>query len=667
VTLYNGINHESGNVISPDAAVSGSEIHINGTKWRAAIMIIHQEQFMHLEIDEQTACITAMGWDTEQTNREKVNFLKEPVSLRLMRQGQAVTPPAQLIKRSDRQASQIQQIAPGAQLCWSTEITAEGMFMQMEATADLTPWIDRLELVFPFDPTVAVASVISSNWLPGGLFRLPAILSLPDLGQMRVSSPDLLSLTGRIEGSRRQRWITVMLDLPLPNPGNPIHLAFTPVVLPLPDGCTRKDPWQAGRRGWFNLIQFSSGASGGSDAVKGVWANNTLSDPVSALVYMLGDATLLVPELAPGVTMPPLLRHAVEYWLDEKTSIEGMVAYTAAGTAGVGDLDEPAGGSPSQNQNVMDANPAVLIGAWCYVKATHDLPWLQSRITGLEKLAAFMLRRDIDGDGLTESRQSGNSGSRPPRNPDCAWDCYCSGHKNAYVNALAYRSWKNLADLERLLDRKQQASLYQQQADRLKTVFLKTFYNPETGWLGFWRSRDGKLHDLAMDTPTSIGIAYGLISPEEGRPMLEKYWQALEQSGFDRFDLGVPLNVRPVPREEMEEYFEFQQFLNGGCGVSNTAWLLDALWQVGMTREANLIFDAMLKRQKNGVFKNGGGFQNGFVDQMGLGAEVFDWQGRPAGYEGHLVYCWSFLHTLLLRDPVIRDRVYTGSICPEDT
>jgi hypothetical protein len=484
---------------------------------------------------------------------------------------------------------------------------------------------------------------------------------------MRVSSPDLLSLTGRIEGSRRQRWITVMLDLPLPNPGNPIHLAFTPVVLPLPDGCTRKDPWQAGRRGWFNLIQFSSGASGGSDAVKGVWANNTLSDPVSALVYMLGDATLLVPELAPGVTMPPLLRHAVEYWLDEKTSIEGMVAYTAAGTAGVGDLDEPAGGSPSQNQNVMDANPAVLIGAWCYVKATHDLPWLQSRITGLEKLAAFMLRRDIDGDGLTESRQSGNSGSRPPRNPDCAWDCYCSGHKNAYVNALAYRSWKNLADLERLLDRKQQASLYQQQADRLKTVFLKTFYNPETGWLGFWRSRDGKLHDLAMDTPTSIGIAYGLISPEEGRPMLEKYWQALEQSGFDRFDLGVPLNVRPVPREEMEEYFEFQQFLNGGCGVSNTAWLLDALWQVGMTREANLIFDAMLKRQKNGVFKNGGGFQNGFVDQMGLGAEVFDWQGRPAGYEGHLVYCWSFLHTLLLRDPVIRDRVYTGSICPEDT
>lgn len=629
-------------------------------------MIIHQEQFMYLEIDEQTACISAMGWDTEQTGREKVNFLKEPVALKLTRQGQAATPPGQLIKRSSRQACQLLQIAPDVQLSWFTEITTEGLFIRLEATADLTPWTDRLELVFPFDPTVAVASVISSSWLPDGLFRLPAILSLPDLGQMRLSSPDPLSLTGRIEGSRRQRWITVTLDLPMPSPGHPIRLAFTPAVLPLPNGCTRQDQWQDSRRGWFNLIQFSSGASGGSAAVKGVWANNTLSDPVSALVYMLGDATLLVPELAPGVTMPPLLRHTVEYWLDEKTSTEGMVAYTAAGTAGIGDLDEASGGNPTRNQNVMDANPAVLIGAWCYIKATHDLPWLQSRIAGLEKLAAFMLRRDIDGDGLVESRQSGNSGSRPPRNPDCAWDCYCSGHKNAYVNALAYRAWNNLADLERLLDRRQQASLYRQQADRLKAVFLETFYNPATGWLGFWRSRDGKLHDLAMDTPSSIGIAYGLISPEKGRPMLEKYWRALEQSGFDRFDLGVPLNVRPVPREEMEEYFDFQQFLNGGCGVSNTAWLLDALWQVGMTREADLIFDAMLKRQKDGVYANGGGFQNGFVDKMGLGAEVFDWEGRPAGYEGHLVYCWSFLHTLLLRDPVIRDRVYTGMICPEE-
>ena len=108
----------------------------------------------------------------------------------------------------------------------------------------------------------------------------------------------------------------------------------------------------------------------------------------------------------------------------------------------------------------------------------------------------------------------------------------------------------------------------------------------------------------------------------------------------------------------MEAYFDFKQFLNGGCCVSNTSYLLNAMYAVGMTSEADLILHAMLKRQQEGVFPNGGGFQNGFVDRMGKGAEVFDWEGNPAGYEGHLVYCWAFLHSMLLREPALRERVY---------
>lgn len=108
----------------------------------------------------------------------------------------------------------------------------------------------------------------------------------------------------------------------------------------------------------------------------------------------------------------------------------------------------------------------------------------------------------------------------------------------------------------------------------------------------------------------------------------------------------------------MEEYFDFQQFLNGGCCVSNTSYLLNALYMVGMKRQADMILEAMLKRQNDGVFSNGGGFQNGFVDHMGGGAEVFDWKGNPAGYEGHLVYCWAFLHSMLIREPASREWVY---------
>ena len=47
--------------------------------------------------------------------------------------------------------------------------------------------------------------------------------------------------------------------------------------------------------------------------------------------------------------------------------------------------------------------------------------------------------------------------------------------------------------------------------------------------------------------PTSMAILYGLVTPAEGRQMLDKYWTALENTGFHNFELGLPLNVRPIP------------------------------------------------------------------------------------------------------------------------
>jgi len=529
--------------------------------------------------------------------------------------------------------------------------------MEIGSEEDISKQVDRMELVFPFDPTTAVTCIIGNNWTGEGKFTLPVILSVPDLGQLLMTETRQPGIIGRIEGNRADKWVTVTLELPVTGGHISTDLEFTPVVLPAPEGFTDEEQWQAARRGWFNMIQLSCGASGGSSEVAGVWANNVLSDPVSSVLYMLADATLLVPELAPGVSMPPILRRAVEYWIDHKTNTDGLIAYTAGGNPGEEDASE-AEPDFAHNQNVMDANPSVLIGAWGYVEASGDTAWLKERIGDLEFISAYLERHDTDGDGLVESKQSGNSGSRPPRDPDCAWDCYSSGHKNAYVNTLVYRAWRGLADLERRLGRTEQEQRYRQQADRLKEAFPPAFYNPETGWLGFWRSRDGVLHDLYSDAPTSFAVNYGLLEADKGREMLERFWHALKKTGFSHFDLGTPICLRPVPREDMEAYFEFKQFLNGGCCVSNTSYLLSAMYMSGMSAEADLILEAMLNRQRDGVFPNGGGFQNGFVDRMGLGAEVFDWNGNPAGYEGHLVYCWAFLHSMLLREPALRERVY---------
>jgi hypothetical protein len=616
---------------------------------------------LKIEANRDSAQLTKLGWDTEKTSRDTINLLKSPVVLNMTKNNQRIMLKVKS-KMVDRQSIRyVFALSKGRAVIWDIAAKNGGLSMKISSDDDIVDQVDKIELVFPFNPKKTVTSIISSNWTNEGHFKLPVIVSAPDIGQLLLTNNTKnQEITGLTEGSRREGAIRVKIGIPVPNKKSATLLKFEPAVLPIPKGYTDKQRWAGARRGWFNLIHQSCGASGGGSDVVGVWANNALSDPVSSLIFMLGDATIYVPELAPGVTMAPILRRSVEYFIDHKTTDYGLVGYTAGGTPAAkedkGDPDpNDKGYRPGKHQMVMDGNPSILIGAWSYVKVTGDTNWLKTRIGDLEFVARFMEESDIDGDGLIESKQSGNNGSRPPRNPDSAWDCYTSGHKNAYINTLAYRAFNNLADLEKRLGRNEQAEKYTRRAEKLKSVFSKTFYNAETGWLGWWRSRDGELHDIHSDIPTSLAITTGLIDKEKGKAMLQKYWKALETTGFKRFDLGVPVCLRPIPRSEMEHYTEFEQFLNGGCTVSNTAFLLDALYAVGMNQQADKILDSMLKRQKVGAFSNGGGFQNGFVDKMGYGAEVFDWKGNPAGYEGHLVYCWNFLHSMLRKQPAFRN------------
>lgn len=607
---------------------------------------------LNIEAKKDSAQLTKLGWDTEGTGRDTINLLKYPVELHLSKGGKIVA--TDITSKSSGKQSVIYKFvfSDKKQLKWEIVVLDGKLTIQILSNDDLSSEVDKIELVFPFNPRKAVTSIISSNWTEDGRFRLPVIMSAPDIGQMLLKSIENKEITGFTEGSRQAGWVKIKIELPVPSGKSVSGLEFSPVILPMPNGYSDEKKWKAARRGWFNMIQQSCGASGGGKEVAGVWANNVLSDPVSSLLYMLSDATLFVPELAPGVTMPPILLRAIDYWIDFKTTDYGMVGYTAGGTpASENDRGDPDHNdknySPGMHQTVMDSNPSVIIGAWSYVKISSDMDWLKRRIKDLEFIAQFMINRDIDDDGIIESRQSGNDGSRPPRNPDMAWDCYTSGHKNAYINILAFRAFNDLADLEKQLGDNTKEQKYRYQAKRIKDAFYETFYNPDSGWLGLWRSKDGNLHDIYSDIATSFAVSYGLIGKKQGKVMLQQYWKALESTGFNRFDLGVPVSIRPVPRQEMEEYFEFQQFLNGGCCVSNTAYLLDALYKTGMTQQADTILDAMLNRQEKGVFPNGGGFQNGFVDRMGYGAEVFDWKGNPAGYEGYLVYCWAFIHSML--------------------
>ena len=154
-----------------------------------------------------------------------------------------------------------------------------------------------------------------------------------------------------------------------------------------------------------------------------------------------------------------------------------------------------------------------------------------------------MEQRDVDGDGLIESEQSGNRGTGAFG--DTAWDTYSSGHKNAYVNALAYRAWRGLAALETKLGRAPQAAHYAALAEKLRAAFVPALLNQETGWLGWWRSADGELHDIYSPVPTSFAVECGVLSPDEARPDARKTRRGAGGHGIQAFRPRHSLVVPP--------------------------------------------------------------------------------------------------------------------------
>jgi hypothetical protein len=601
-----------------------------------------------MEADLESATLPVLSWDTEGGPRAEVNLLHAPVRLTAHPPGGSGEIQA---KAALDDAGTLDCVLEGndeAAVRWQTRIVDGRLQMTFSGKGKaLADW-DGMELVFPFDPLATATTVIAEDWDDSDTASLPFIINAADFGQLYVTCKEHPDLRAHFEGNRSERWINLTFRLPVPKDGESYTLDFSPLALPVPAGLSDSARWEQNRRAWFGMLQFNArwgyrDESWGNRA--GIWANNVISDAVSSVLYMLADHSLLVPELAPGVRVAPMLRRTVDFWLDTKMTPEGEIFYYERRTGS------------------MDANPSTLIGAWAYVEATNDLDWLRNRIGKLELAASYTDGRDLDGDGLVESKQSGNSGTFSFG--DTAWDTFSSGHKNAMVNLLTYRAWCGMADLEDRLGRPEKKAYYLRRAAEIQAAFEKTFYNPETGWLGWWRSEDEMLHDLHSDLITGMAVMYGVITPERGREMFDRYWQELEKVGFRRFDLGLPLTIKPVPWQDYHLYKtpegttqHWQQYLNGGCCVTNTYFSLIAMSMVGQGKRSDDILNAMLKRQNDGAFPNGGGFQNGIVNRGGEGAEFMDWEGRPCGYEGYLIYSYSFTQALLQREAAFRNLIY---------
>ena len=97
---------------------------------------------------------------------------------------------------------------------------------------------------------------------------------------------------------------------------------------------------------------------------------------------------------------------------------------------------------------------------------------------------------------------------------------------------------------------------------------------------------------------------------DEGREILRRLWKKIDEVGFTRFDLGVPLVARArVPRRlpaaqrhRMPEAGgrpdTFGQYMNGGITAGQVLHFLAAHYVVGEPERADRVLRAMLERQR---------------------------------------------------------------------
>ncbi|MHB0959557.1 MAG: alpha-L-rhamnosidase-related protein [Pirellulaceae bacterium] len=613
------------------------------------------EPLLRLQLAPQGPEVAFLSWDTEGGDKVQRNLLRsdQAMTLRVRTGGQwlaAASYPTK-IERVDAATTAMRlTIDRNVELTWTLTTAPDSLAMTFAAQGPQARAIESVELRFPFDPGVTPTTVLPSQWADDGTLRLPAILSAPDFGQMVLAESQGRRLSGRLEGSRTEKTVDFVVEVALDGDNKPCSLALTPLRLPAPEGLADLALWTQARRGWFGAWQPSARWGDQNrpfSAPPGILANNVISDPASCSLWFYADQALWTPQLTPEISLTQTLRRGVDFWLLQRTRPTGeVVCYWDYG-------------------NFLDANAGPLIAAWDYVESTGDTAWLKTRIERLELIADFLARRDIDADGMVEAVQSGNRGTLKQPDRSCAWfDAINCGHKDGYTNALIYRAWRCLADLEQRLGRAEQATRYHDLADRLKASYAKTLFNPATGWLAWWKSEDGELHDYATPIVNGLAIEYGLVERDQGREILARLWEKIEEVGFERFDLGVPPMLIAVRRDDylLPDALGIPQredgtdtlghYQNGGITAGQVLHFLAAHYVVEQPEKADRVLRAMLHRQSQGQF------QNGVRDAGGQGVDWTDWQGNPTGYEGYLADSFRFLQAVLLREATFRSRLY---------
>jgi hypothetical protein len=463
----------------------------------------------------------------------------------------------------------------------------------------------------------------------------PALAVLPDRGCVRLTNDRSLALA--YDAWRRDGHVVTVGLAAAAEAATTWSLevlALHPAV-PAALGPTSAAAW---RRAYPGIMQLHARLC--------ALANNASSDLVAPNLWMVASVAERCPDLVPGLPALDLVRDTLARIQD------GLRTYCMVGyTDGYQGSDATGWKTPHDS---LDTWPSLVLAS-AIAGRGPGRDWARTRWVGIQSAVTTMLRRQ-DASGLLAYDYSGNSGTwegGPVMRPANWWDTIGYGHHDAYSNALAYRALRAVAALAAEVGNGSDAAAWSAAADRLQAAYLPAFRTSD-GWIGGWRSRDGELHDHRFVVAATTAVACGVVAGAEARALMERVWRGLGEHGFSRFELGLPGNLRPVPRadythhevrwgggERADGSDAFQIYENGGATLCHTFQAVEALHRVAMHAEADGLTAALLGSVGQGAFRGEG--------RPGFTRDWKAWDGTCWGYEGFLADGY-----LMLLAPVTR-------------
>jgi hypothetical protein len=237
---------------------------------------------------------------------------------------------------------------------------------------------------------------------------------------------------------------------------------------------------------------------------------------------------------------------------------------------------------------LIDSNPDLVANVSDLYNQTGDKAWVRRHQRSCELALDWLLRRDSNGNGLTEVMTGSEAERRGSDWIDIVWASF----ENAFVNAKLYHALEEWAPIERQLGNAARAASYEAFAAKLKISFNRPiaqggFWDEENSCYVHWLDKDGSAHGRNKVTPVNfMAIAYGLC---DDRARQKKILDGIEAGMAQEHLFFWPLVMSTyAPGEAKRSQYPFPSYENGDIFLSWGSTALaayaayDPPWRYGM-------------------------------------------------------------------------------------